>query len=70
MQSEIETPQDTNKSIKLSLNGINLDQPIIMGILNVTPDSFFDGGENINDVDIARKVNSMEFNGAQIIEVY
>ena len=69
MQSEIETPQDTNKSIKLSLNGVNLDQPIIMGILNVTPDSFFDGGQHINDADIIRKVNSMEFNGAQIIDI-
>tara|TARA_B100000809_G_scaffold259471_1_gene304552 strand:- start:3255 stop:4112 length:858 start_codon:yes stop_codon:yes gene_type:complete len=69
MQSEIETPQDTNKSIKLSLKGINLDQPIIMGILNVTPDSFFDGGQHINDADIVRKVNSMEFNGAQIIDI-
>jgi len=69
MQSEIETPQDTNKSIKLSLNGINLEKPIIMGILNVTPDSFFDGGQNMNDEDIVRKVNSMEFYGAQIIDI-
>ena len=69
MQSEIETPQDTNKSINFSLKGINLDKPIVMGILNVTPDSFFDGGQNFNDEEIVRKVNSMEFNGAKIIDV-
>jgi dihydropteroate synthase len=49
MQSYIETPQDTNKSIKFKVKGINLDEPIIMGILNVTPDSFFDGGKNISE---------------------
>ena len=40
-----------------------------MGILNVTPDSFFDGGQNINDEDIVQKINAMEFDGAQIIDV-
>jgi len=69
MQSEIETPQDTNKSINFSLNGINLDEPIIMGILNVTPDSFFDGGQNFNNEEIVRKVNAMEYEGAKIIDI-
>jgi dihydropteroate synthase len=69
MQSEIETPQDTNKSINFSTNGINLDKPIVMGILNVTPDSFFDGGQNFSNEEIVREVNSMEFNGAKIIDI-
>lgn len=69
MQSKIETPQDTNKSRNFSVNGINLAQPTIMGILNVTPDSFFDGGQDINDEAIIRKVNAMEYNGARIIDV-
>ncbi|MDG1476769.1 MAG: dihydropteroate synthase [Vicingaceae bacterium] len=69
MQSEIETPQDTNKSINFSLNGINLDEPLVMGILNVTPDSFFDGGQNFNNEEIVRKVNAMEYEGAKIIDI-
>ena len=69
MQSEIETPQDTNKSINFSLNGIKLDEPLVMGILNVTPDSFFDGGQNFSNEEIVRKVNAMEYEGAKIIDI-
>jgi dihydropteroate synthase len=69
MQSYIETPQDTNKSIKFKVKGINLDEPIIMGILNVTPDSFFDGGKHISEETIVQKVNSMEYDGAKIIDI-
>lgn len=69
MQSKIESPQDTNKSINLKLNNINLVKPIIMGILNVTPDSFFDGGTNFNEEKIIQKVNSMEHDGASIIDI-
>ena len=31
----------------INLNGkiLNLAQPVVMGIINVTPDSFFDGGK-------------------------
>ena len=32
--------------LKLPRNrALNLEQPVIMGILNVTPDSFSDGGQ-------------------------
>lgn len=69
MQSKIETPQDTNKSTSIKMKGINLDEPTIMGILNVTPDSFFDGGKYLSDSTIVRKVNSMEYDGAKIIDI-
>ena len=69
MLSNIETPQDTfflkNKSEFL----LNLDEPIIMGILNVTPDSFFDGGKYLSDEAIIKKVNSMEYDGVNIIDI-
>ena len=69
MPSNIGTPQDTfflknNKGITL-----NLDEPIIMGILNVTPDSFFDGGKYLNEADITKQVSIMIKNGAKIIDV-
>ena len=69
MLSKIESPQDTNKSITFKVNGINLDEPIVMGILNVTPDSFFDGRNDLTEEDIIRKVNAMEYDGAKIIDI-
>ncbi|MBS7668449.1 dihydropteroate synthase [Croceicoccus gelatinilyticus] len=49
---------------------IRLDQPQVMGILNVTPDSFSDGGSFDDDVDTAvgRGVDMLEA-GAAIIDV-
>lgn len=46
-----------------------LDKPCVMGILNITPDSFSDGGQYI-DVDVALKhAESMINAGADIIDV-
>jgi dihydropteroate synthase len=46
-----------------------LDQPVVMGILNVTPDSFADGGEN-KDLDEAVAAGlSMAASGAGIIDI-
>ena len=69
MHSKTESPQDTNKSIHLKVNKIKLDQPCLMGILNVTPDSFYDGNKDNNESDIIQKINAMECDGAQIIDV-
>ncbi len=45
------------------------DRTLIMGILNVTPDSFFDGGRYM-DLDIAvKKAVEMEEDGADIIDI-
>ena len=57
MLSKIESPQDTNKSTNLKVNKIKIDKPIVMGILNVTPDSFFDGRNDLTEANIIRKVN-------------
>ena len=48
---------------------MNLSQPIIMGVLNVTPDSFSDGGKFF-DSDLAiKQAKSMVENGAGIIDI-
>ncbi|MBR4287408.1 MAG: dihydropteroate synthase [Clostridia bacterium] len=44
-------------------------RPLVMGILNVTPDSFSDGGEAFNIDDVIEKVNTMCYEGADIIDV-
>ncbi|MBO9699604.1 MAG: dihydropteroate synthase [Sporocytophaga sp.] len=40
-----------------------------MGILNVTPDSFYDGGKYLTPDDIVRRAASMLENGADIIDI-
>jgi dihydropteroate synthase len=64
--------KDTFFSKKYSLNCrgklINLSTPKIMGILNVTPDSFYDGGKFRTEKDILKKVEQMIEEGAAIID--
>ncbi len=53
---------------------LDLSQPVVMGILNTTPDSFSDGGNNyINNqlsIDVVlRKAEEMLVDGARIIDV-
>lgn len=55
----------------LNCNGrlLNLETPKVMGILNVTPDSFFDGGK-YTEIDIAiDRVGQMIAEGAAIIDI-
>ena len=48
---------------------LNLDVPKIAGILNVTPDSFFDGGRFLEKNQILTQVKIMLSQGADIIDV-
>ncbi len=49
---------------------IRLDQPQVMGILNVTPDSFSDGGQFMDDPDAMRaQASAMHEAGAAIIDI-
>ena len=49
---------------------IRLDQPQIMGILNVTPDSFSDGGQFMDDPQVARDhAAAMVEAGAALIDI-
>ena len=41
----------------------------IMGILNVTPDSFYDGGRYLNPDDALRQIEKMVNEGADIIDI-
>ena len=46
-----------------------VNRPLVMGIINVTPDSFSDGGETFNLDDVIEKVKTMCNEGADIIDV-
>ena len=48
---------------------INLSQPKILGILNVTSDSFFDGGTLKNEAAILERVQKMLTEGADFIDI-
>ena len=48
---------------------IDLSQPKVMGILNLTPDSFFDGGKYTSDQTILEKVEKMLSEGATFIDI-
>lgn len=46
-----------------------LDPPVVMGILNLTPDSFYDGGKFTQDSEIRARVEKMLAEGASIIDI-
>ena len=48
---------------------IDLSHPIIMGILNITPDSFYDGGFYNSEKKIIAQVKKMINDGASIIDI-
>ena len=48
---------------------VDLSTPKVMGILNITPDSFFDGGKYKNETEILSQVEKMLFEGATFIDV-
>lgn len=48
---------------------IDLSEPKIMGILNITPDSFSDGGQFNNENDALRQVEKMISEGAAMIDI-
>ena len=56
--------------LKLGERVVRLDQPQVMGILNVTPDSFSDGGRHVGDPAAAAQVGvDMTVAGAAIVDV-
>jgi dihydropteroate synthase len=50
-------------------SGISLDRPLIMGIVNVTPDSFSDGGETPDVESAIARGHAMLEAGADILDV-
>ncbi len=55
--------------LKLHNRVLDLNRPKIMGILNVTPDSFSDGGSYQNMDKALRRVDTMLKEGAAIIDI-
>ena len=56
-------------TINIGGNIMNFNKPKIMGILNVTPDSFYDGGIFNSEKKVLHQVNTMIDEGVDIIDV-
>lgn len=50
-------------------NLISVSSPIVMGILNITPDSFFDGGKYESQNEIIKRTELILSEGGQIIDI-
>lgn len=48
---------------------ISLEHPIVMGILNTTPDSFYDGGKFNEEIAFIKRFEQMLDEGAMIIDI-
>lgn len=59
------------KKFTLNCKGVPLpvEHPIVMGIINCTPDSFFDGGKYSNADDVLRQAEKMLQDGATILDI-
>lgn len=57
------------KTITLNKLPLDLSTPVVMGILNVTPDSFYDGGKYTTETAVIRRINQIVEEGAGVIDV-
>lgn len=61
----------TNQQPTINCKGklIDLSQPKVMGILNLTPNSFYDGGKYKDEIQVLNQVEKMLDDGATFIDV-
>jgi len=57
------------QSINVGGKLMTFEKPVIMGILNVTPDSFYDGGDNTTVEKALEKAKHLLQAGAQILDI-
>lgn len=57
------------KYIEVGGERVSMERPVVMGILNVTPDSFYDGGRYTSELKIIERIHEIVEQGAGIIDV-
>jgi dihydropteroate synthase len=55
--------------LPLGKTSLRLDRPHLMGVLNITPDSFSDGGAYVEAIDAVARASQMTADGASLIDV-
>lgn len=58
-----------HKSVNIQGKLISLDSPLVMGILNITPDSFYAGSRKQTEAEIHTRIETILREGGQIIDV-
>ncbi len=61
--------QSENRFWHIRQGRLSLERPLVMGILNVTPDSFSDGGRFIDPAKAVDQALQMENDGADLIDI-
>jgi dihydropteroate synthase len=70
VQAQFENIQRVHAPLQCGARTVRLDQPHVMGILNMTPDSFSDGGQFLDDPEVAAThAAAMLEAGAAIIDI-
>ena len=59
----------SDKVLQFTNKSLSYETPLVMGILNITPDSFSDGGRYKHLDDALRQAEQMAADGAQIIDI-
>jgi dihydropteroate synthase len=65
----MDNKSNTSKRISTQHGTLDLSQPAVMGILNITPDSFYDGGKNFGTSESLAKAAQMIEQGVDIIDI-
>lgn len=60
---------NVNRSIRIGDKLLDLSTPVVMGIVNITPDSFYSGSRSSLEDDVLQRVNDMLMSGATIIDI-
>ena len=58
-----------SKNLKSNSTIFSTNNPIVMGIINLTDDSFYDGGKYLDNKQIISKCKTMLDEGAKIIDI-
>lgn len=64
-----DTGFSVKKTLKLHGNLLDLTQPRVMGILNVTPDSFYEGSRQHGEKELLLQAEKMLAEGADILDI-
>jgi dihydropteroate synthase len=63
------TPFSSKKTLNLGGKLLYLDNPLVMGILNITPDSFYQGSRFNDAEDLAKKLEQMIQEQVDIVDI-
>jgi dihydropteroate synthase len=62
---------ESKKTVELTCGNrkLSFKRPLVMGIINLTPDSFYSQSRAVTDIQISKKTEKMVYEGVDIIDV-